>query len=56
MQATEIRNLERKQCKLEQYCDIIVEENKQLQRVNEQNLSLMAEGGWNDSYSNVSGD
>lgn len=46
-QSIAIQNLERKYCKMEHYCDKIIEENQLLQRQVESTLKMMSEGGWN---------
>lgn len=54
-QEMKITNLERQAERIEQDYQAVIAENQRLQRVNEQNLSLMAEGGWNDFPGNTSG-
>lgn len=54
IQSSDIRNLERKYCKIKHTCDIIIKENQQLQRINNQNLRILAEGGWDAYISSVS--
>lgn len=44
-QSFDIKNLERKYCKVERYCDKIIEENEQLMRINNQTLLLLSEKG-----------
>ena len=41
-----ITNLERQQLRIEQEYQRVITQNEQLKRINEQNLRLMAEGGW----------
>lgn len=43
---TRLKNVERKACKIEQAYVKMIEENEKLIRQNDQNLRLMAEGGW----------
>ena len=54
IQSSDIRNLEQKYCKIKYTCDIIMKENQQLQRINNQNLRILAEGGWDAYISSVS--
>lgn len=41
-----IRNLERQQLRIEKEYQAVITENQQLQRINEQNIRLLTEGGW----------
>lgn len=50
-QERRIENLERQLNRIERGYQAVIEENKQLQRINEQNLRLMAEGGWDGTIS-----
>jgi len=42
----QIINLEKQQLRIEQEYQRVITQNEQLKRINEQNLRLMAEGGW----------
>lgn len=46
IQEMEITNLERQTRRIEQAYQAVIAENQQLQRINEQNLLLLSEGGW----------
>lgn len=46
MQEMKITNLERQSSRIEQGYQAVIAENQQLQRINEQNLLLLSEGGW----------
>ena len=46
MQEVKITNLERQSSRIEQTYQAVIAENQQLQRINEQNLLLLSEGGW----------
>lgn len=46
MQEVKITNLERQSSRIEQAYQAVIAENQQLQRINEQNLLLLSEGGW----------
>ena len=47
MQEVKITNLERQSSRIEQAYQAVIAENRQLQRINEQNLLLLSEeGGW----------
>ena len=48
-----ITNLERQQLRIEQEYQAVVTENHKLVRMNEMNLRLMAEGGW-DGFDPIS--
>ena len=42
----QVTNLERQQLRIEQEYQRVITQNEQLKRINDQNLRLMAEGGW----------
>ena len=42
-----ITNLEKQQLRIEQEYQAVVTENRKLRRLNETNLRLMSQGGWN---------
>ena len=46
MQEMKITNLERQARRIEQAYQAVIAENQRLQRINEQNLLLLSEGGW----------
>ena len=46
MQEMKITNLERQSSRIEQAYQAVIAENQQLQRISEQNLLLLSEGGW----------
>lgn len=46
MQEMKITNLERQTRRIEQAYQAVIAENQRLQRINEQNLLLLSEGGW----------
>lgn len=46
MQEMKIANLERQSKRIEQAYQAVIAENQRLQRINEQNLLLLSEGGW----------
>ena len=46
MQEVKITNLERQSSRIEQAYQAVIAENQQLQRISEQNLLLLSEGGW----------
>lgn len=46
MQEMKITNLERQVRRIEQGYQAVIAENQRLQRINEQNLLLLSEGGW----------
>lgn len=46
-----ITNLERQLVRVERGYNEVLEANEQLERINEQNLRLMAEGGWDGTIS-----
>lgn len=46
MQEMKITNLERQSSRIEQAYQVVIAENQQLQRINEQNLLLLSKGGW----------
>ena len=48
-----ITNLERQQLRIEQEYQAVITENHELVRMNEMNLRLMAEGGW-DGFDPIS--
>lgn len=48
-----ITNLEKQQLRIEQEYQAVVTENRKLVRMNEMNLRLMAEGGW-DGFDPIS--
>ena len=56
IQSVEITNLRQSIKHTEQGYQAVIEENKKLQRINEQNLQLIAEGGWYDVVSTGTGD
>lgn len=43
---TQLKNVERKTCKIEQAYVKMIEENEKLIRQNDQALRILAEGGW----------
>lgn len=49
-----ITNLEKQQLRIEQEYQRVITQNEQLKRINDQNLRLMAEGGWNGSTDSIS--
>ena len=48
-----ITNLEKQQLRIEQEYQAVITENRKLVRMNEMNLRLMAEGGW-DGFDPIS--
>lgn len=46
MQEMKITNLERQSRRIEQAYQAVIAEHQRLQRINEQNLLLLSEGGW----------
>ena len=51
-----ITNLERQQLRIEQEYQAVIAENRKLVRINETNLRLLAQGGWNEVSSVCSSD
>lgn len=49
-------NIERQLTRIEYDYQVVVAENKQLHRVNEQNLFLLTQGGWNEMASSRAAD
>lgn len=47
LQEVKIANLERKLMRIEQGYDAVLTENQKMERMNDQILRLMSEGGWN---------
>lgn len=43
-----VTNVERQLTRIEHAYMVVVAENAQLQRINEQNLRLLSDGGWNE--------
>lgn len=46
MSNVKITNLERQQLRIEQEYQRVITQNEQLKRINEQNIRLLSEGGW----------
>lgn len=42
----QVTNLEKQQLRIEQENERIIKQNEQLKRINDQNLMLLAQGGW----------
>lgn len=52
-----IYNLERQMIRIEQEYQKVITQNEQLKRINDQNIRLLTEGGWdNDSITDRYGD
>lgn len=52
-----IYNLERQMIRIEQEYQKVITQNEQLKRINDQNIRLLTEGGWdNDSITDCYGD
>ena len=52
-----IYNLERQMIRIEQEYQKVITQNEQLKRINDQDIRLLAEGGWgNDSITDRYGD
>lgn len=41
-------NLEKQQLRIEQEYQRVITQNEQLKRINEQNIRLLSQGGWNN--------
>lgn len=51
-----IYNLERQMIRIEQEYQKVITQNEQLKRINDQNIRLLAEGGWDYDVFNSSPD